>query len=171
MNSLSDLVRTLTLSAESGQSNKEADTVYARDDFDDMDEGLDNEIDDDGDGNDDDGNDSDADPDAVIALSSSTIGEKEFDEEQFSSQVLLSKYHQNFDDSRVDFDLITEILIYSFSSDFGKKGSTLVFLSGWDDISKLYRLLLTHQIFGNTNKFRILQLHSGIPKKVNIFNY
>src|SRR5690554_4866366 len=51
------------------------------------------------------------------------------------------------------------VLVFVFA-----QGSVLVFLPGWDDISRLGKQLRLSGIFSNTNKFRILPLHSGIPK-------
>lgn len=87
---------------------------------------------------------------------------------------LVREYQKLWDDNQVDYDLITALLQYVVTSEFAKTfsttgsssgGSILIFLPGWDDISKLHRILAVHPIFSNANKFKILQLHSGIPKQ------
>jgi HrpA-like RNA helicase len=40
----------------------------------------------------------------------------------------------------------------------------LVFLPGWDDISRLYKMLCSSNEFNNPS-FVLIQLHSGIQKK------
>jgi ATP-dependent RNA helicase DHX36 len=44
-------------------------------------------------------------------------------------------------------------------------GVVLVFLPGWDDISRLRSLLLSDQIFGDLSRFRVLPLYSGLSKQ------
>lgn len=78
---------------------------------------------------------------------------------------LLTQYQNHWDDSQVDCDLIFSLLKYVFSSAFGQQGSVLVFLPGWDDISRLHRILSASIEFQNPSKFMLLQLHSGIQKK------
>jgi len=78
---------------------------------------------------------------------------------------LLSQYQLNWDDSQVDCNLIYMLLKYVFSSAFVQQGSVLVFLPGWDDISRMHRILTSSTEFCNPNQFMILQLHSGIQKK------
>ena len=78
---------------------------------------------------------------------------------------LLSQYQNNWDDAQVDCDLIFSLLKYVFSSAFGQQGSVLVFLPGWDDISRMMRLLASSAEFSDPHRFLLLQLHSGIQKK------
>ena len=79
--------------------------------------------------------------------------------------VLLKQYQYQFDDSQVDLDLILELLRYIFKSEYAKDGSVLVFMPGWDDISRMARLLQGEVDFGGDRRFKIHQLHSGIPRK------
>jgi HrpA-like RNA helicase len=79
--------------------------------------------------------------------------------------VLLKQYQYQFDDTQVDLDLILALLRYIFKSEFAKDGSVLVFMPGWDDISRMSRLLQSQPDFGGDSRYRILQLHSGIPRK------
>lgn len=42
-------------------------------------------------------------------------------------------------------------------------GAILVFLTGWDDISKLLDKLRANLLVGDPNKFLILPLHGSMP--------
>ena len=53
---------------------------------------------------------------------------------------------------------------YVFKSEYGREGSVLIFMPGWDDISKMYRILQGEPEYNN-KFFKLIQLHSGIPKK------
>jgi len=79
--------------------------------------------------------------------------------------VLLKQYQYQFDDSQVDLDLILSLLRYIFKSEYAVDGSVLVFMPGWDDISRMSRLLKGEPDFGGDKRFRIHQLHSGVPRK------
>jgi len=79
--------------------------------------------------------------------------------------VLLKQYQYQFDDSQVDLDLILSLLRYIFKSEYAVDGSVLVFMPGWDDISRMSRLLKSEPDFGGDSRFRIHQLHSGVPRK------
>jgi HrpA-like RNA helicase len=132
-----------------------------------------NKADDNGDsgnGNDKEGNDDDDEDDPVII--SDVIGESSF--AQAASRLVLShsddeiiaKYQQSWDDSMVDIDLIHSLLKYIFRSEFSRDhGVVLVFLPGWDDISRLKSLLLSDEMFQNSLQFHIHALHSGISKQ------
>lgn len=87
------------------------------------------------------------------------------EDETTLNAVLLAQYQSQWDDTQVDCDLIYALLKYVFSSAFGQQGSVLVFLPGWDDISRLHRQLASSPEFSNPHKFMLLQLHSGIQKK------
>jgi len=76
----------------------------------------------------------------------------------------LKQYHRIFDDEQIDYDLIYELLKYVFKSEFIGDGSVLIFLPGWDDISRLSKILVSSPEFGNSH-FKLVQLHSGIPKQ------
>jgi HrpA-like RNA helicase len=80
------------------------------------------------------------------------------------SEMLLRQYQGQWDDVYVDCDLIMSLINFVFDSEFCKSGSVLVFLPGWDDISTLHKLLSYSQRFGNNNVFKLIQLHSGIPR-------
>lgn len=100
----------------------------------------------------------------------------------------LRQYQAMWDDSQVDYDIIQSLLQYIVTSEFAKMfattggnheetgsgggGSILIFMPGWDDISKMHRILSAHPLFGNQSKYKLIQLHSGIPKKdqKEIFN-
>ncbi len=84
---------------------------------------------------------------------------------EFNAILKLYQDNQSESDENVDFDLIVSLLKFIFQSEFGSDGSILIFLPGWDDISKLQRLLLSSLEFNDNRKFLILQLHSGIPRK------
>jgi HrpA-like RNA helicase len=93
----------------------------------------------------------------------------------------LRQYQAMWDDSQVDYDIVQSLLQYIVTSEFAKMfattggnhqettsgggGSILIFMPGWDDISKMHRILSSHPLFGNTSKYKLIQLHSGIPKK------
>lgn len=79
---------------------------------------------------------------------------------------IVTQYQKIWDDSMVDIELIHSLLKYIFRSEFSKDhGAVLVFLPGWDDISRLKSLLLSDESFRNQSKFRIHALHSGISKQ------
>jgi HrpA-like RNA helicase len=84
------------------------------------------------------------------------------------SEGLLKQYQYDFDDTQIDHNLIVSLLTYIFESEYCREGSVLVFLPGWDDISKMAHLLSTHPHFGNSRKYKIIQLHSGIPRKQQV---
>ena len=105
---------------------------------------------------DDDGN------DYKVPLSIETIRQKPADTDT-AAVAALKQYHQFFDDDSIDYDLIYELLKYIFKSEFIGDGSVLVFLPGWDDISRMTKLLASSPEFGNSH-YKIVNLHSGIPK-------
>lgn len=84
------------------------------------------------------------------------------------SEGLLKQYQYDFDDTQIDHNLIVSLLTYIFESEYCREGSVLVFLPGWDDISKMAHLLSGHPHFGNTRKYKIIQLHSGVPRKQQV---
>jgi HrpA-like RNA helicase len=65
---------------------------------------------------------------------------------------------------QVDYHLIRELLVYISESGY-EQGAVLVFLPGWDDISRLRDLLQRDPNFGREDRFWVLPLHSGIPSK------
>jgi hypothetical protein len=102
---------------------------------------------------------------AVSSVEVNNEGANTADDTGDVSDSLLRQYQYSFDDSQVDYDLILALLRYVFNSEFCKEGSVLVFMPGWDDISRMHRILSTTPEFGNSNKYKLIQLHSGIPRK------
>ena len=92
--------------------------------------------------------------------------------EDVAGDPLLRQYQRNFDDSQVDYELILSLLSYIFSKNLGKQGSVLIFFPGWEDISTMSRLLRSSHPFQDTRKFKVLQLHSAVPRKAQseVFN-
>ena len=86
-------------------------------------------------------------------------------EPNVEDNALIKQYQYMFDDSEVDLDLMLSLLRYIFKSEFAKDGSVLVFMPGWSDISRMARLLQGEPDFGGDRRFKIHQLHSGIPRK------
>jgi ATP-dependent RNA helicase DHX36 len=43
------------------------------------------------------------------------------------------------------------------------EGAILVFLTGWDEISKLLDKIKGNNLLGNSNKFLVLPLHGSMP--------
>ena len=95
-----------------------------------------------------------------VALSVFDDGLSKHDEE------LLRKYQASWDDSECDYDLIESLLTYICNSEYTRNGDAtiLIFLPGWETISTLSRQLEGSDFFGNTKLFKIIPLHSGIPK-------
>jgi hypothetical protein len=91
------------------------------------------------------------------------------DEQEGSSpevDALLARYQNQWEDTQVDYGLIMGLLEYIFfSSEHCKEGSVLIFLPGWDDINRLHALLSSHNEFSKHNVYKLIQLHSSIPKK------
>lgn len=90
------------------------------------------------------------------------------DDDSDGTEALLKQYQYAFDDTQIDHNLILSLLTYIFESEYCREGSVLVFLPGWDDISKMHRILTSHPVFGNSRKYKIIQLHSGIPRKTQV---
>jgi HrpA-like RNA helicase len=101
----------------------------------------------------------------VIAIQAFDPNRREPEVEDVTGDPSLRQYQRTFDDSLVDYELMYQLLIYVFKSDLCKDGCVLVFLPGWDDISNMSRMLRFSHEFGNTARFKILQLHSTIPRK------
>jgi ATP-dependent RNA helicase DHX36 len=100
---------------------------------------------------------------AVEALDASSQRNEDFT----GGDPMMRQYQTDFDDNLVDYDLIVSLLgyIYQGNSELSKEGSVLIFLPGWDDISKLNRALKCTNEFSNASKYKIIQLHSAVPKK------
>jgi HrpA-like RNA helicase len=81
---------------------------------------------------------------------------------------LLRAYQMQYDDSQVDYSLILELLKYICKSEYGSHGgSVLIFLPGWEDISKMSSWIETCPQFTgkDAHKYKVIQLHSCVPKK------
>ena len=80
---------------------------------------------------------------------------------------MIDLYYQHISTYSTDCDLICRLLTH-LMTDFdlveqdGKKGSIVVFLSGWEDIIILNSLLDQSPLFADETKFKIFQLHSAI---------
>jgi len=83
---------------------------------------------------------------------------------EVQAQEALRAYQYAFDDENVDYDLILQLLHYIDKSGYGP-GAILVFLPGWDDISRLRDALRQDPDFGNAKKAWVLPLHSGVPSQ------
>ncbi len=83
---------------------------------------------------------------------------------EVQAQEALRLYQFDFDDENVDYQLIQELLVYIVESGY-EPGAILVFLPGWDDISRLREALRRDPLLGREDKFLVLPLHSGIPSK------
>ena len=64
----------------------------------------------------------------------------------------------------VDTDLLHALLEHIEDANYGE-GAILVFLPGWDDISRLRDALSFSTRFRNESKYRILPLHSGVAPR------
>ena len=106
--------------------------------------------------------------DAVQSMSDPQSSTSIIEDDSDGTEALLKSYQYAFDDTLIDHDLIVSLLTYIFESEYCKDGSVLVFLPGWEDISKMHRLLTNHPHFGNTRQYKIIQLHSGIPRKTQV---
>ncbi|CAN0185647.1 unnamed protein product, partial [Ectocarpus sp. 8 AP-2014] len=82
------------------------------------------------------------------------------------AEELLTRYQFAFDDEAVDYELVECLLRYICRSAY-EDGAVLVFLPGWDDISRRARgrenFLRQSLHFSDERKFQILPLHSGVP--------
>ncbi|CAM9415731.1 unnamed protein product, partial [Ectocarpus sp. 13 AM-2016] len=82
------------------------------------------------------------------------------------AEELLTRYQFAFDDEAVDYELVECLLRYICRSAY-EEGAVLVFLPGWDDITRRARgrenFLRQSTHFSDERKFQILPLHSGVP--------
>ncbi|CAN0181828.1 unnamed protein product, partial [Ectocarpus sp. 4 AP-2014] len=86
------------------------------------------------------------------------------------AEELLTRYQFAFDDEAVDYELLECLLRYICRSAY-EDGAVLVFLPGWDDITRraseregeLGDFLRQSVHFSDERKFQILPLHSGVP--------
>ncbi|VVA90212.1 unnamed protein product [Arabis nemorensis] len=77
------------------------------------------------------------------------------------AQDLLDKYMTTINAEEVDVDLIARLMWKICGN--SKVGAILVFLPGWEEISKTKERLLVNPYFADSAKFKILCLHSRIP--------
>lgn len=105
---------------------------------------------------------------AVVTVDAAQAASGGVEDDSDGYEALLKQYQYSWDDTQIDHNLIISLLTYIFESEYCKEGSVLVFLPGWDDISKMHRLLTSHSHFGNSRKYKIIQLHSGIPRKTQV---
>ena len=85
-------------------------------------------------------------------------------ESVLSDKELLDRYNTIHDDEMIDLNLILETLKHVEKSSKNDE-AILVFLPGWQEISKLTRLLENSYPFNDILRFRVLPLHSGIPSR------
>ncbi|KAK9052590.1 hypothetical protein SSX86_029219 [Deinandra increscens subsp. villosa] len=76
-------------------------------------------------------------------------------------KLLLDRYLQYANPELVDVVLIEELLIKICTE--SEEGAILVFLPGWDDITKLQNKLGSSKLFKDKSKFLISALHSMVP--------
>ncbi|KAL0426591.1 UNVERIFIED_CONTAM: DExH-box ATP-dependent RNA helicase DExH1 [Sesamum latifolium] len=67
--------------------------------------------------------------------------------------------------SQLDLGLVEATIEYICRHE--GSGAILVFLTGWDDISKLHDKLKVNNILGDTNKFLVLPLHGSMPQSTS----
>ncbi|KAG6557198.1 hypothetical protein Mapa_001125 [Marchantia paleacea] len=82
---------------------------------------------------------------------------------------MLKKYHASVDQEEIDVRLIERLLFSvcrgSVAEDTGssQNGAVLIFLPGWEDITRTRECLQASPVFGNRSQFLILPLHSMVP--------
>ncbi|GAV60000.1 DEAD domain-containing protein/Helicase_C domain-containing protein/R3H domain-containing protein/HA2 domain-containing protein/OB_NTP_bind domain-containing protein/Ank_2 domain-containing protein [Cephalotus follicularis] len=81
--------------------------------------------------------------------------------DSMEQQQLLDKYLETINSDHIDVVLIEQLLLKICID--SQDGAILVFLPGWEDISKTRSRLLENQFFKDTSRFVILSLHSMIP--------
>lgn len=79
----------------------------------------------------------------------------------------LGEYQQSVDPDEVDLDLAWKVIEYIHSTEEvaaadGSAGAILVFLPGWDEISKLRDMLREHPTLGKQQEALIYPLHSMV---------
>lgn len=68
---------------------------------------------------------------------------------------------RNYDEKEISLDLVMALLRYICTS-LGD-GAILVFLPGWDTISKLNDMLQSNPVFRSKSRYLIIPLHSMLP--------
>eukprot|EP00250_Pteridium_aquilinum_P019840 c24596_g1_i1 orf=694-3741(-) len=95
--------------------------------------------------------------DALSVLFTETDIEKEFGSYSRTTKQSL----QAWNSEKVDLDLVEASIEYICRHE--GEGAILVFLTGWDEISKLLDKLRENTFLGNVNKFLALPLHGSMP--------
>lgn len=75
------------------------------------------------------------------------------------TQDSLQVWAENSD--KLDLLLIESVIEYICLQE--DEGAILVFLTGWDDITKLYDSLQSNRVLSDKNRFRIVPLHGSMP--------
>ena len=68
---------------------------------------------------------------------------------------------RDFDEKEIDLKLILGLVQY-ISSSMGE-GAILIFLPGWDTITKLNDLFMASPVFSSKSRYLIIPLHSMMP--------
>jgi hypothetical protein len=81
---------------------------------------------------------------------------------------LLEKYLSNIDQEEIDTSLIERLIRKICTSNtagisLDQQGSILIFLPGWEEITRTRECLEASSFFGDSTKFLLLPLHSMIP--------
>ncbi|CAI5944366.1 unnamed protein product [Closterium sp. NIES-65] len=76
----------------------------------------------------------------------------------------------NFSPDKLDIDLVASVVEHICRNE--AEGAVLVFLTGWDEISKLLEALKTMPVVGQSSKVLLLPLHGSMPTihQKEIFN-
>jgi ATP-dependent RNA helicase DHX36 len=84
-----------------------------------------------------------------------------------AEESLLEAYQQGVDDDDIDFELLIvllEALMRKLDTALlSGNGAILVFLPGWEEISKSMELCRSNPVLGNSRRAVLLALHSAIP--------
>ena len=85
-------------------------------------------------------------------------------------QLILSTYQRTADPDSVDLDLLERLLLFihlhrGSAASIGPNapGAVLVFLPGWDEITRMRERLLAHPVLGSKGTALVLPLHSMVP--------
>lgn len=95
--------------------------------------------------------------DALSVLFEETDIEKEFGSYNRTTKQSL----QSWNSEKIDLGLVESSIEYICRHE--GEGAILVFLTGWDEISKLLDRLRENPFLGNVNKFLVLPLHGSMP--------
>ena len=68
---------------------------------------------------------------------------------------------RNHDETQIDLELIMEVIKHICSS-MGE-GAILIFLPGWDTISKLHDMLKASPVYRSSRNYLVIPLHSLMP--------